>query len=220
MQYFISFLEGIITFISPCLLPMLPVYVSYFAGGGERRMGKTLTNAAGFVVGFTVVFVALGMLAGTIGSFLNRYQQVTNIVFGLIVVLFGLNFLGVLKFQIFSGRGAAADVNELGFLSSVLFGIIFSFGWTPCVGAFLGSALAMASQQGGTLTGMAMLFCYSLGLGVPFILSALLIDKLKAAFGFIKRNYKVINFVSGALLIAVGILMATGMLGRLTAMLS
>lgn len=220
MQYVISFLEGIITFISPCLLPMLPIYISYFAGGGERTTRKTLTGASGFVLGFTVVFVALGALAGTLGSFLTRYQTAVNIVSGLVVVFFGLNFLGVFKLNLFRGSKRSMDTKEMGFGSALLFGIIFSLGWTPCVGAFLGSALMMASQQGQMLAGMGMLLAYSLGLGVPFILSAVLIDKLKSAFDFIKRNYNVINTVSGILLILVGILMMTGMLGRLMGLLS
>ena len=99
MQYFISFLEGIVTFISPCLLPMLPIYVSYFAGGGERSTRKTLVCASGFVLGFTIVFMAMGALAGTLGGFLQRYQTAVNIVCGLVVILFGLNFLGVLKVE-------------------------------------------------------------------------------------------------------------------------
>ncbi len=220
MQYVISFLEGIITFISPCLLPMLPIYISYFAGGGERTTRKTLTGASGFVLGFTVVFVALGALAGTLGGFLTRYQTAVNIVSGLVVVFFGLNFLGVFKLNLFRGSKRSMDTKEMGFGSALLFGIIFSLGWTPCVGAFLGSALMMASQQGQMLAGMGMLLAYSLGLGVPFILSAVLIDKLKSAFDFIKRNYNVINTVSGILLILVGILMMTGMLGRLMGLLS
>lgn len=97
MQYVISFLEGIITFISPCLLPMLPIYISYFAGGGEGSVKKTLTGALGFVLGFTVVFTTLGALAGTIGGFLREYQTAVNIVSGLVVIFFGLNFLGVFK---------------------------------------------------------------------------------------------------------------------------
>ncbi|MGI6336667.1 MAG: cytochrome c biogenesis CcdA family protein [Eubacteriales bacterium] len=220
MQYVISFLEGIITFISPCLLPMLPIYISYFAGGGERTTRKTLIGASGFVLGFTVVFVALGALAGTLGGFLTRYQTAVNIVSGLVVVFFGLNFLGVFKLNLFRGSKRSMDTKEMGFGSALLFGIIFSLGWTPCVGAFLGSALMMASQQGQVLAGMGMLLAYSLGLGVPFILSAVLIDKLKSAFDFIKRNYNVINTVSGILLILVGILMMTGMLGRLMGLLS
>lgn len=219
MQYVISFLEGIITFISPCLLPMLPIYISYFAGGGERTTKKTLTGALGFVLGFTLVFVAMGALAGTLGSFLKKYQTVVNVVSGLIVILFGLNFMGVLKLNLFRG-GAQMQVTPNGFFSSALFGMIFSVGWTPCVGAFLGSALMLASQQGHVLEGMLMLLVYSLGLGIPFLISALLIDKLKSAFNWIKSHYNIVNTVCGALLIFVGVLMATGTLGRLLTLMS
>ena len=148
MQYAIAFLEGIITFISPCLLPMLPIYVSYFAGGGERSTGKTLKIAAGFVLGFTVVFTALGALAGTAGGFLREHRTAVNLISGLVVIVFGLNFLGVFRLNLFRGGGASMNTRELGFFSAVLFGMIFSLGWTPCVGAFLGSALMLASQQG------------------------------------------------------------------------
>lgn len=219
MQYLISFLEGIITFISPCLLPMLPVYITYFAGGGQRTTRKTLGGALGFVLGFTVVFVAMGALAGTVGSFLVRHQRAVNLVSGFIVILFGLNFLGLLKFNLFSGSSRQVQPGKMGFISSVLFGMVFSVGWTPCVGAFLGSALMLASQQGSAMVGMLMLLCYSLGLGIPFVFSAVLIDRLKTAFGFIKAHYNVINKVCGALLIVVGILMATGTMGLLLSML-
>jgi len=220
MQYLISFLEGIITFISPCLLPMLPIYISYFAGGGERSVGRTLKGALGFVLGFTLVFVAMGALAGTVGSFLTRYQTVVNILCGGVVVLFGLNYLGVLKFNLFRGSGREVDTDDMGFFSALLFGVIFSVGWTPCVGVFLGSALMLASQQGSMLQGTVMLLCYSAGLGLPFILSAVLIDQLKGAFNWVKAHYNIINKVCGVALILVGIAMATGMLGRLLNLLS
>ena len=219
MQYLISFLEGVITFISPCLLPMLPVYISYFVGGGERTTRKTLGGATGFVLGFTLVFVAMGALAGTLGSFLTKYQTVVNIVSGLVVVFFGLNFMGLLKENLFRGGMGRVKMTG-GFFSSVLFGIIFSLGWTPCVGAFLGSALALASQQGHVVEGMVMLLVYSLGLGVPFLLSAVLIDKLKSAFNWIKAHYDVINLICGAMLVFVGVLMMTGTMGVLVAWLS
>ena len=210
MQYLISFFEGILTFISPCLLPMLPVYISYFAGG-EADSKKTFRNALGFRLGFTILFTAMGALAGTLGSFLSKYQMAVNIVSGLIVIFFGLNFMGVIKLNLFKGS-ARMQTGNLGFFSSLLFGMIFSIGWTPCVGAFLGSALMLASQQGHVLEGTLMLLSYSLGLGIPFLLSAVLIDQLKGAFNFIKRHYTVINYICGGLLILVGILMATGIL--------
>jgi len=220
MQYLIAFLEGIITFISPCLLPMLPIYITYFAGGGERSTGKTLRNALGFVLGFTLVFTAMGALAGTLGSFLTAHQTALNILSGAIVIVFGLNFLGVLRLNLFRGAGRSLDNQDLGFFSALLFGVVFSLGWTPCVGAFLGSALLLASQQGHVLEGVAMLLVYSLGLGIPFLISAVLIDQLKSAFDWIKSHYRVINMICGSLLVLIGILMATGFLGRFLTMLS
>lgn len=220
MQYVISFLEGIITFISPCLLPMIPIYISYFAGGGERTAKKTLTGALGFVLGFTAVFMAMGALVGTVGSFLHTHQTAVNIVSGLVVIFFGLNFLGVFKLNLFKGSKHRVNTRDMGFFSALLFGVIFSLGWTPCVGAFLGSALMLASQQGHVLEGTLMLLTYSLGLGIPFVLSAVLIDYLKSAFNWIKKNYRIINIVSGSLLIVIGVFMATGMLGRLLSLLS
>ncbi len=220
MQYVITFLEGIITFISPCLLPMLPIYISYFAGGGERDVGRTVQGALGFVTGFTVVFMGLGALAGTLGSFLREYQTAVNLFSGLVVILFGLNFLGLLKLNLFQGSRHSVKGGASGFFSTMLLGMIFSVGWTPCVGAFLGSALMLASQQGHVAEGMLMLLAYSLGLGIPFLLSAILIDYLKTAFQWIKKNYRVINALSGILLVVMGILMATGTFGRLLSLLS
>lgn len=223
MQYLISFLEGIITFISPCLLPMLPIYLVYFAAGdtGDDKTKRTLKNAFGFILGFTLVFVALGALSATLGGLLRTYQTAVNIITGAIVVLFGLNFMGVVRIGFMNGTKKLGDqVRPTGFFSSILFGIVFSIGWTPCVGAFLGSALLLASQQGSMLRGIMMLLCYSAGLGIPFLLSAVLIDKLKGAFDFIKRNYKTINIVCGALLVLVGVLMMTGRIGVLLNALS
>ncbi len=215
MQYIVSFLEGIITFISPCLLPMLPIYVTYFACGGERNTSTTLKNAFGFVLGFTIVFMAMGALAGTVGSFLTEHQTAVNIISGAVVVFFGLCYLGAFKVNIFRGTALSAGTENLGFFSSALLGMVFSVGWTPCVGAFLGSALMLASQQGHVTAGTIMLLLYSAGLGIPFVISALLIDRLKSAFAFIKNHYRIINIVCGCMLIAIGILMAFGAINRL-----
>ena len=127
MQYFISFLEGIITFVSPCLLPMLPIYISYFAGGSEKNTKKVIANALGFILGFTAVFILLGALAGSFGRFLKEYSVAVNIVTGLIVIIFGLNYLGFFKLNIFKGSNSAKTEN-LGFFSSALFGVVFSIG--------------------------------------------------------------------------------------------
>lgn len=216
MPYLVTFLEGLITFISPCLLPMLPIYLSYFAGGQqESSQGRVLKNALGFVLGFTLLFVAMGAFAGSIGAMLSRHQQAVNVISGLVVIFFGLNFLGVFRLSLFRGAKGFSAVRDMGFFSAVVFGAVFAVGWTPCVGAFLGSALLLASQQGSTLRGVALLLCYSAGLGIPFLASALLIQSLKSAFDWVKRHYSVINAVSGSLLVVVGILMATGTMGTL-----
>ncbi|MEG1994165.1 MAG: cytochrome c biogenesis protein CcdA [Oscillospiraceae bacterium] len=214
MEYIVSFLEGIITFISPCLLPMLPIYISYFMGGKEDEdKNKALKNSLGFVLGFTIVFVALGAFAGSIGLLLQEYKTAINIVTGMIVIVFGLNFVGIVKINFLNRTYKKnAKIDKLNFFSSMVFGIIFSIGWTPCVGAFLGSALMLASAQGSVSKGILMLVFYSLGLGIPFVASAVLIDRLKSTFDFVKRNYKIINIICGSILIIVGILMMTGLM--------
>ncbi|MBQ6894099.1 MAG: cytochrome c biogenesis protein CcdA [Clostridia bacterium] len=214
MIYLISFLEGIITFISPCMLPLLPVYISYFAYEDDENTNKTLINAIGFVIGFSLVFISLGAFAGILGGFLQKYQMFVNIITGLVVVFFGLNYIGVFRLNIFRGINNPLAGRKPGFFPAILFGAVFSVGWTPCVGTFLGTALMLASQQGSATKGIIMLLVYSAGLGIPFIISAILIDKLKAAFGFIKKHYAVINLFCGVLLIIVGILMMTGLIGK------
>ena len=193
---------------------MLPVYLSYFAGGGERRSAQTIKAALGFVCGFSLLFVAMGALAGSLGGLLKEHQTLVNLICGLVVIFFGLNFLGVFKLNLFQGASGGMQRGVSGFFSALLFGMVFALGWTPCVGAFLGSALMLASQQGHVWEGMLLLLTYSLGLGIPFLLSAVLIDYLKGAFDWIKGHYRLINTVSGLLLIVIGILMATGLMNR------
>ena len=222
MGYLISFLEGIITFISPCLLPMLPIYISYFAGQNpENGKKSTLTHALGFVLGFTLVFVSLGAFAGSLGSLLREYKTEVNIVSGVTVILFGLNFLGVIRIPfINANRQMNVKQRQLGFWSSVTFGLVFAVGWTPCVGAFLGSALMLAASSGDRLQGIAMLLLFSLGLGIPFVASAVLIDRLKSTFDLIKKHYRIINLVSGGLLVVVGLMMAIGLMGYFLSLLT
>lgn len=221
MNYFVTFLEGLIAFISPCVLPLLPVYILYFAGGKTGgRKGRALVNAAGFVLGFTIIFVLFGLFASAIGGFLVRYKTVVNLVTGAVVVIFGLHYAGLLKISLLDRTiKPKADVRPSGFFSTVLFGVVFAVGWSPCTGAFLGSALMMASQQASWMNGMLLLFAYSLGLGVPFLLSAVLIDSLKNAFSRIKEHYRIINTVCGIFLIITGILMMTGIFSRITIIL-
>lgn len=222
MDYFIAFLEGIITFISPCLLPMLPIYISYFAGQTPGDNNRTvIINALGFVLGFTVIFVLLGAFAGKLGSVLIEYNTLINVVGGGVIILFGLNFLEILKIPFLNtNHQLNLKHSHTGFFSALLLGIVFSIGWTPCVGAFLGSALMMAASSGDTLHGILMLFSFSLGLGIPFVVSAILIEQMKSTFDFIKRHYPVINRISGGLLVVIGLLMATGLLGTFLSLLT
>lgn len=215
MNYFLSFLEGVITFISPCLLPMLPVYISYFAGQTSNgSKSNAFMNALGFVLGFTLVFILLGAFAGVIGNVFIQNMNSLHLITGIIVILFGLNFMGILQLPFLRINHHLKQKHfKVGFLSSLVFGIVFSIGWTPCVSAFLGSALMLAASGGDAFKGILMLFSFSLGLGLPFIMSALLIERLTATFNFIKRNYHIINFVSGVFLVLIGILMATGLMG-------
>ena len=222
MQYLITFLEGMITFISPCVLPMLPVYALYFtAGEQEGGAGRALTRALGFVLGFTLLFVALGVFAASLGALLAVHQRAVNLVTGAVVVLFGLHYMGALRIGLLQ-RTVRPDVQvkAQGFFSCVLLGVVFAVGWSPCTGAFLGSAMMLAASRSGAVEGMLLLLCYSLGLGVPFVLCALLIDRLKGALAAVKRHYAVVNRVCGAFLVLVGVLMMTGLFARLSALLA
>lgn len=202
------------------MLPMIPVYLTYFAGGEGGKKGL-LRHALAFVLGFTVVFVLLGAFIGTLGSFLIEYRREVNWVTGGMVILFGLNYLNVIRIPFLNRQsGRTAATGEITGFSAFLFGLVFSLAWTPCVGVFLGSALMLASLSGSTMQGVYMLLLYSAGLGIPFILSALLMERMKAAFALIKRHYRVINTASGILLIIVGLFMATGYMGRLLTYLS
>ena len=211
MHYLVTFLEGVISFISPCMLPMLPLYISYFAAGEEKK-SKIFARAAAFVGGFTLIFCLLGLFAGTLGALLRRYQVVVDIVSGVIVILFGLYYLELFKLPFFKGMKSGHKIS--GVLSAFLFGVIYSVSLTPCVGAFLGSALMLASASATAWRGVLLLLCSSLGMGSLFLLSAVLIDKLKGTFGFIKSHYKIINLVCGIFLIVVGVLMACGLMTR------
>ena len=222
LQAATTLIEGLITFISPCVLPMIPVYVLYFTGGEENAsQSRTLLRALCFVLGFTALFVALGVFAGTLGALLIRHQRMVNIICGLVMIAFGLHYAGVLRVGLLDRTiKPGVQLQQKGYLSCLLMGAVFAVGWSPCTGPFLGSAMMMAAGQGQMLAGVVLLLCYSLGLGVPFVLCALLIDQLKGAFGVIKRHYGVINRVCGVFLILVGVMMMTGLFTRLSAMLA
>ncbi len=213
MVYLITFLEGLISFISPCMLPMIPIYITYFAGDANKK-NNTIINSIAFVIGFTLIFCILGVFAGTIGSLLKNYQNIVNIVCGVVVILFGLNYLEFINIRIFKGRNNN-NKKIAGIFSAFIFGVVFAVNLTPCIGAFLGSALMMASVSGTVLKGVSLLFVYSLGLGIPIIISAFLIKKLNSVFNFIKKHYKIINNICGTFLIIIGITIAFGVMNNL-----
>lgn len=224
MEYLLLFLEGMLTFISPCILPMIPVYISYLSGGNTGEVEdrySTVRNVTGFVLGFTIIFTLVGALAGTFGALIKTHQGIVNFICGAVVTVFGLHYMGILKLK-FLEKSIRIDyeIKTVRFISSVLFGMIFSIGWTPCVGTFLGSALMIAVSSGDTVKGVVMLLIYSFGLGISFLMCGIFIDSLKEAFSFIKKHYGVINKVSGGILVVTGILMMTGMFYKIMSMLA
>jgi len=219
MHYGLGFLEGLLTFISPCFLPILPVYFAYFAGGavdeGEQKRAKTLIHALGFMIGFTMVFILLGAFAGSIGWVLREHATIVNLVTGAVMILFGLSFFGVFRLRFFSAFGKKNVMQKtVTFPRSIAFGAIFAGGWTPCMGVFLGAALLRAAYLGNTIGGAIMLLVFSLGLAVPLVVSSFLLERFKGAFAWIRKNQQKINYASGGFLILVGILMMTGLFAR------
>ena len=207
MQFLVTFLEGLISFISPCMLPMLPVYVGYFAGeSGKKR--QVFLNSLFFVLGITLVYCLMGVFAGSIGMLLRSHRRALDLITGGLVILFGLSYLDLIKLPFLKGMEGGRKVT--GLFSAFLFGLVYSVSLTPCVGAFLGSALMLAANSETALRGLLLLLVFSLGLGLPFVLSAVLIDRLRNTFSWIKQHYRVINTVCGLFLILVGILMACG----------
>ena len=204
MNYIITFIEGLVSFISPCVLPMLPMYISYFAGQ-DKSLRNTIINAISFVLGFTVVFTMLGVFASTFGNFISTYINYINVLLGLIIIIFGLHYIGILNIKLLNKTsGIKNEINNLSVFTAFLFGIIFSICWTPCVGIFLSSALLMSATSGSVLEGTVMLILYSAGLGIPFIITAVFLEKLKSTFDFIKKNYDIINKIAGVVLIISG----------------
>ena len=254
MDFLLTFLEGLASFISPCMLPMIPLYLSYFAGDNEtseqdsaaiaaekdetgaeegvqhhdtvtdseKTVGKNkkkyrvLLRSLFFVLGFTLMFVVFGGLAGLISGYIHK--TVINIIAGAVVIVFGLSYIGIFRLPFFNGLKKSYKIS--GVWSAFLFGLVFAVGVGPCTGAFLGSALALASTSGTIFKGIFLLLSYSLGIGIQFIITAILTDKTKKLFGFIKRHFNVIKIVSGSLLVVMGILMAAGVMDKLGALLS
>ena len=208
------FLEGLLAFVSPCMLPMLPVYLMYLAAETEQGKRASVVNTVCFVAGFTLVFMALGATATALGSLMQAHRLFLQRASGVIIALFGLHFMGVFKigfldfekkFELRSGRG--------GLLGALLFGAAFSLGWTPCLGPFLGSALMMAGNGKTVAQGVFYLFVFSMGLGLPYIAAALFFTNIKGVFQWLRKRGATIKMVSGVLLALMGLLLATDTFG-------
>lgn len=211
-----AFLAGVISFISPCVLPLIPGYISFITGLSveelEQRETKSwniLMPAVIFVLGFSLVFVGLGATASIIGAFLSTYRLLLNRIAGSLIIVFGLAVMGIFKIPWLSGSRQWRLSRPLGNFGVLLVGMAFAFAWTPCVGQVLTSILLLASTTTTVQSGMLLLFVYSLGLGVPFIITGLALNKMVGMFGWIKNNYRFISSVSGLLLITMGALLAT-----------
>jgi len=211
LPYMLSFLEGVLTFISPCILPMLPIYFFYLAGiSSEENAGhsRLLMNSIAFVIGFSIVFIMLGATATTLGAFLTGHIAAFRYISGLVMIIFGLNFMGIFNLNLLNyEKHFDVNVKNLKFLNSIFFGMVFAFGWTPCVGVFLGSALLMAANSSSMVHGMLLLGLYSAGLGLPFLLSSVLFEAIRNTFRQIQTYSRIINIVSGLVLVLAGILL-------------
>jgi cytochrome c-type biogenesis protein len=220
----IALAAGMLSFLSPCVLPLIPAYLSFMTGlttaelaDDHPPLGRILVPALLFVLGFSVIFVALGATASFLGQFLTAYRGVIDVVAGIAVAAFGVLMLGIIKIPWLYGE-ARVDLEKsraFGQGASLVMGMAFAAGWTPCVGPILGTILAMAGSSGSVAQGALLLVFYSLGLGIPFVLVALMFGRLRGLMKWLQRHSLTINRVAGALLVVVGVLIATGRLGVL-----
>jgi cytochrome c-type biogenesis protein len=210
----IAFTAGLLSFLSPCVLPLIPSYVTFITGLSLEDVTKArrtaLVHSLLFILGFTLIFVALGATATTLGRMLLRYRYLVSDVGGALVIVFGLYLIGVLNVPVFMReRRVHLAEKPLGYLGTVVVGIAFGAGWSPCLGPILGAILALAANTNDLSRGLLLLLCYSLGLAVPFLVAALAVDWFLEFFARHKGKMIWVNRFAGALLIFVGVLMVT-----------
>lgn len=220
----ISFTAGILSFLSPCVLPLIPSYVSFITGLSiddvRRSRRVTLTHSLLFIAGFTIVFLALGATATMLGQVLVRHRDWVGRIGGVLVIVLGLYLLGVFNVGAFAKEKRFHIANKpLGYFGTMVVGMAFAAGWTPCIGPILGGVLTYTASSADLDRGLVLLFAYSLGLAVPFLLAALMIDRFMDLFQRYRGALIWISRASGALLIIVGILMITGSMTVLSAWL-
>jgi len=209
-----SFIAGLLSFISPCILPLIPAYLSYITGvsienirTGEHYK-KNLLLSVVFILGFTLVFTILGASATWLGSQLLMKQNAVRIIGAVVVILFGLHLTGILKIKpLYKQKKIQLGRITSGYTGAFIIGIVFAFGWTPCVGPVLAAILIMASNEGSLFRGILLLLFYSLGIGLPFIITTAALNKMLAVFTRIRKHYRKIEISTGLLLVVIGILL-------------
>ena len=225
-----AFTAGLISFASPCVLPLIPAYLSFISGVSVEEMKsrdkksqalkKVSVNTILFVLGFSVVFVALGASATFVGDFLLSKLSLFNKIAGVIIMLLGLHLLGVFRIRFLNyEKRFHARSRPLGPLGSFLVGLAFAFGWTPCIGPILAGILLLASNQDTVINGVVLLSAYSLGLGIPFFVTAVSFHTFLSVFGWIKKHFRVVEIMSGLFLILIGFLIFIGSFSALTGFL-
>jgi len=209
----VAFVAGVLSFLSPCVLPLVPTYLAYIGGSGAAKRALVLRNAALFVLGFSLVFVAMGASASALGSVLREHRSVLMIVGGVLVIAFGLVMLGVIRLPFLyrdTRRPLGADANPQTPWGAVALGSAFAFAWTPCIGPVLGAILTIAGASGTLTTGVGLLAVYSLGLAVPFMLAALAFEPFLRMSRGLRPYLPWFERVAGGLLVVIGIMMVTG----------
>ena len=231
VSIFIALSAGFISFLSPCILPLIPSYMAFITGisleelSHEKNLKRVrkivIINSLLFILGFSIIFIALGASATFIGKFLSRNIRWFEIVGGCVVILLGLHFIGIFRLK-FLNREKKIHLKDkpLGFIGTVLVGMAFGAGWTPCVGPILGAILTMAATTQNIFKGMVLLAFYSVGLGLPFLISGLIIHKFFEYFKAVRKYFKVITAVGGILLVILGILLITGYFSSISSYLS
>ncbi len=226
-----AFVFGLISFISPCVLPIVPGYLSFISGLSFEEMQnadnlasvrkRVLANSLVFVLGFSLVFIALGASASAVGQFLHEWLNLISKIAGIVIIIFGIHMTGLYRIPFLNyEKRIHSQAKPMGFIGSFVVGLAFAFGWTPCIGPILAGILALAAQQETVGQGIVLLACYSAGLGIPFLLAALSLTVFYRIFDKFKRYLHVVEVVGGVLLILVGILIATNYLTIISAYLA
>ena len=214
-----AFLAGLVSFLSPCVLPLVPGYVSLISGAGveelksheSRLLRKMMLNSISFILGFSVVFITLGAISTEVGQLLARYKSTLAQVAGVVIILFGLHLTGLLRINaLYSDKRLHSVKGGSTPGGAFLIGFAFAFGWTPCVGPILAVILGFAAEQDSVFKGIALLAVYSMGLAVPFLLTALGIERFLKFYSRFRAHMHAIEVASGALLIALGVLLVLG----------